>query len=82
MYPLLFVNKRRYYTSSRLIWQKITLTGISEVKFTKALSKNTKSETCIKVLSLNLIGKINLESDVDISEVSKACLNLQQISFD
>jgi hypothetical protein len=43
MYPLLFVNKQWYYIARRLVWQRISLTAISGVKFTKALSRNTNT---------------------------------------
>ncbi|CAG8810499.1 21117_t:CDS:2, partial [Dentiscutata erythropus] len=79
---LLLVNKQWYYNASRLIWHKITLTGISGVKFTNALSKNTKPKSCEQVLSLKFIGTINIGLDVYISEVCKACANLQQLSFE
>jgi hypothetical protein len=55
MYPLLFVNKQWYFIAKRLIWQRIVLTGISGVKFTKALSKNTKPVACEQVLGLKFI---------------------------
>ncbi|CAG8797326.1 10717_t:CDS:1, partial [Dentiscutata erythropus] len=79
---LLLVNKQWYYNASRLIWHKITLTDISRVKFTNALSKNTKPKSCEQVLSLKFIGTINIGPDVYISEVCKACANLQQLSFE
>ncbi|PKY40427.1 hypothetical protein RhiirA4_415849 [Rhizophagus irregularis] len=81
MYPLLFVNKQWYYIVRRLIWQRITLTAISGIKFTKVLSKDTKPVACEQVLGLKFIGEINIEPDVYISEVCKACPNLQQLSF-
>ncbi|GBB97185.1 hypothetical protein RclHR1_29330001 [Rhizophagus clarus] len=46
MYPLLFVNKQWYYIARRLVWQRISLTAISGVKFTNALSRNTKPAIC------------------------------------
>ncbi len=76
MYSLLFVNKQWYFIAKRLIWQRIVLTGISRVKFTKALNKDTKLVIYEQVLGLKFIGKINIESDVYISKVCKACLNL------
>ncbi|PKY55946.1 hypothetical protein RhiirA4_475832 [Rhizophagus irregularis] len=76
------VNKQWYYNARRLIWQKIVLTGISGTKFTKALSKETKSNACSQVLGLKFIGEINIEPDVYISEVCKACPNLQWLSFE
>ncbi|GES89736.1 hypothetical protein GLOIN_2v1772900 [Rhizophagus clarus] len=82
MYPLLFVNKQWYYIARRLIWQEISLTAISGVKFTKALSRNTKPDACAQVLGLKFIGEINIEPDVYISEVCKACPNLQWLSFE
>ena len=80
MYPLLFVNKQWYYIARRLVWQRISLTAISEVKFTKALSRNTKPAICAQVLGLKFIGEINIEPDVYISKVCKACLNLDRKS--
>ncbi|GES99150.1 hypothetical protein GLOIN_2v1772900 [Rhizophagus clarus] len=68
MYPLLFVNKQWYYIARRLVWQRISLTAISRVKFTNALSRNTKPAICAQVLGLKFIGKINIEPDVYISE--------------
>ncbi|CAG8684807.1 25357_t:CDS:2, partial [Racocetra persica] len=56
--------------------------SISRVKFTNALSKNTKPKSCEQVLSLKFIGTINIGPDVYISEVCKACANLQQLSFE
>ncbi|GES81686.1 hypothetical protein RCL_jg1603.t1 [Rhizophagus clarus] len=82
MYPLLFVNKQWYYIARRLIWKRISLTAISGVKFTKALSRNTKPAICAQVLGLKFIGEINIEPDVYISEVCKACPNLQWLSFE
>lgn len=82
MYLLLFVNKQWYYTASWLLWQRITLTGISSVKFTKIFSKYKKPLSCAQILTLNFIGKINLVPNLYISEVYKACPNLQQISFE
>ena len=82
LHPLLLVNKQWYYIARRLIWQKIVLTGISGIKFTKALSKDTKSDACSQVLGLKFIGEINIEPDVYISEVCKACPNLQWLSFE
>ncbi|GET00390.1 hypothetical protein GLOIN_2v1772900 [Rhizophagus clarus] len=82
MYPLLFVNKQWYYIARRLVWQRISLTAISGIKFTKALSKNTKPDACAQVLGLKFIGEINIEPDVYISEVCKACPNLQWLSFE
>ncbi|GBC05734.1 hypothetical protein RclHR1_00640022 [Rhizophagus clarus] len=55
---------------------------ISGVKFTNALSRNTKPAICAQVLGLKFIGKINIEPDVYISEVCKACPNLQWLSFE
>ena len=53
------------------------------VKFTKALSKDTKLlDACAQVLGLNLLEKINIEPNVYISEVCKACPNLQRLSFE
>ncbi|PKK57130.1 hypothetical protein RhiirC2_798623 [Rhizophagus irregularis] len=75
LYFLLLVNKQWYYNARRLIWQKIVLTGISGIKFTKALSKEMKSDACSQVLGLKFIGEINIEPDVYISEVCKACPN-------
>src|SRR2546423_1194608 len=51
-------------------------------KFTKALSRNTKPVACEQVLGLKFIGEINIEPDVYISEVCKACLNLQRLNFE
>ena len=82
LHPLLLVNKQWYYNASRLIWKKIVLTGISGIKFTKALSKDTKPDACAQVLGLKFIGEINIEQDVYISEVCKACPNLQWLSFE
>jgi len=82
MYPLLFVNKQWYYIVRRLIWQRITLTAISGIKFTKALSNDTKPIACAQVLGLKFIGEINIEPDVYISEVCKSCPNLQWLSFE
>jgi hypothetical protein len=61
---------------------KIDLTVISGIKFTKALSKDTKSDACEQVLGLKFIGKIFIEPDMYISEVCKACPNLQWLSFE
>ncbi|CAB5381281.1 unnamed protein product [Rhizophagus irregularis] len=82
LHPLLLVNKRWYYIARRLILQKIVLTGISGIKFTKALSKDTKPVACEQVLGLKFIGEINIKPDVYISEVCKACPNLQRLSFE
>ncbi|CAB5180843.1 unnamed protein product [Rhizophagus irregularis] len=82
LHPLLLVNKRWYYIARRLILQKIVLTGISGIKFTKALSKDTKPVACEQVLGLKFIGEINMKPDVYISEVCKACPNLQRLSFE
>lgn len=82
LHPLLIINKQWYFIARRLIWQKIVLTSISGVKFTKALSKDMKSDACVYVLSLKFIGEINIEPDVYISEVCKACPNLQHLSFE
>ncbi|GBB97616.1 hypothetical protein RclHR1_30130001 [Rhizophagus clarus] len=82
MYPLLFVNKQWYYIARRLVWQRISLTAISGVKFTNALSRNMKPAICAQVLGLKFIGEINIEPDVYISEVCKACPNLQWLGFE
>src|SRR5688572_6520574 len=82
LHPLLLVNKQWYYIARRLIWQKIVLTNIPGIKFTKALSKDTKPDACAQVLGLKFIGEINIEPDVYISEVCKACPNLQWLSFE
>ena len=82
LYPPLLVNKKWHYIARRLIWQRIVLTGISGVKFTKVLSKNMKPDACEQVLGLKFIGEINIEPDVYISEVCKACSNLQRLSFE
>ncbi|CAB4432473.1 unnamed protein product [Rhizophagus irregularis] len=82
LHTLLLVNKRWYYIARRLILQKIVLTGISGIKFTKALSKDTKPVACEQVLGLKFIGEINIKPDVYISEVCKACPNLQRLSFE
>ena len=82
MHPLLLVNKRWHYIARRIIWQRIVLAGISGIKFTKALSKDMKPVACAQVLGLKFIGEINIEPNVYISEVCKACPNLQRLSFE
>ena len=46
------------------------------------MSRNTKPVICGQVQGLKFIGEINIEPDVYISEVCKACLNLQRLSFE
>ena len=41
-----------------------------------------KPDACEQVLGLKFIGEINIEPDVYISEVCKACPNLQRLSFE
>ncbi|CAG8844788.1 32445_t:CDS:1, partial [Gigaspora margarita] len=43
--------------------QRIVLTVISEIKFTKVLNKDMKPVACAQVLDLKFIEEINIESN-------------------